>query len=539
MKLLPAISKLEIVTKELETPKLGEVMNWQQRHCVQTVEYQLSQGKPARIIVLKARQLGLSTVIEAMMFIMAMLIPRLKGLVVAHEIDSAEHLLSMTQHYWESFEFKPLYREKYRGAKRLAWHDIESFLRIATANNAKAGRSQTIQYLHASEVAFYTHTKELMTGLLQAVPKKPGTVVALESTANGVGNWFHQQWLMAESGQSDYIPLFYPWWKHPEYVWPVFGVLDPLDEEERILKAIFKIANMDEGEIYQRLNWRRYMIRNDLANDVEMFHQEYPSNPEEAFLSTGRNVFPPRHIKECYQPMQGKVGRLVHEGSQLRFQLDISGPLTIYKMPADNDWGQYVIAGDPTRTTEGDYAVAQVLNRRTWEQVAVFRQRLDPNTFGERLAELGKYYNHGLVNTEIEGPGYSTIAVLLQMNYPFVWQRQIGDQLPGTFTTRWGWSSTNKTKPEAVGNLLKVIVDHDIIIHDEQTFHELINFVDLGGGQYGNSIEGEHDDCVMSLAIGMTTVLYEAASLAAYGVSGQENLQAPVPDWMNWEQQTA
>lgn len=541
--LLASVKELSIVTKELEVVKFGDVMNYAQIQLVREVERRLDLGIPIRIIVLKARQIGISTAVEAILFVLAFSIKRFRGMVIAHELDSSEHILGMTETYWDTYPYKLLYTEKYRGRKHLAWKETMSMLRIQTANNTKAGRSQTIQGLHASEVAFWEKPSELMTGLSKSVPKTPLSFIFLESTANGVGNFFHQQWLMAEAGTTSYTPLFFPWWKHPEYRMKVYKPLGRLDEEERVLRDFFIEQGMDPVELVERLNWRRFTIPDECNNDVNQFHQEYPTTPEEAFLSTGHNVFPAKHAKDCYKPKNGIKGRLVNENGTVRFQADSYGPLEIFSYPSkDTDWGQYVVAGDPTRTIHGDFAVAQVLNRRTLEQCAELRIRCDPNTFGYRLMDLARYFNMALINLDITGPGYATVATIIHNNYPHLWQRQQADQQDGTFLSRFGWDTTVKTKPEAIGNMIKVIVDHELVFHSSQLFHEVLNYVDLGGGQYGNSIEGEYDDCVTSMAIGITTVLYEAVSLQAYGEQTSrgnelrisEVVEEREPVWATW-----
>lgn len=540
MKLTPLVNRLSIVQKDLSVVKFGDVMNWAQLELLQTVERLIDEKKPIRIIVLKARQLGISTEIEAIMFVMAFLLKRMRGLVISHDLDSSEHLLSITQHYWDTYPFKDLYTQKYKGAKRLSWVETGSLLRIATAANVRAGRSATLQVVHASEVAFYDDPKTLMTGLGQAIPNKPLTALFLESTANGIGNYFHETWEGAEDGSNDFIPLFFPWWKHPEYVMPFSKPLGKLDDEEKVLSGFLGMQGMDSEEIRLRLAWRRWAIRNNCMNNVELFHQEYPSTPEEAFVSTGKNIFPITHLREVYEQMDGIKGRLVREGSKVRFQPDITGPLTVFRWPDTDDleWGSYFVAGDPTHSTVGDYACAQVLSRRTWEQVAVWRGKTDPNTFGEELAKLGTYYNKAMLTSEIEGPGYATIAKLLHLEYPFIWKHRLADKTPGTFDERWGWSSTFKTKNEAIGNLLKVLVDHDIVIHDSKTFSEMKNYVQLPSGSFGNSNDEEHDDTVMALAICVTCILYEAPTLMAYGVGKQrkelEERQEQEPVWSDW-----
>lgn len=542
MKLEVPIRQLYIVRKNLKVEKLDTCINWAQIELLQAVELAMRERRPVRIIVLKARQLGISTIIEALMFTMAMMLPRMRGLVVSHEADSSEHLLGILQTYWDQYWAKPLYTEKYRGMKHLAWKETDSRINVATAKNTKAGRSRTIQFLHASEMAFYDDPKTLMTGLNQAVPDLPFTFEFLESTANGIGNYFHQVWDGTEDDQGKFIPLFFPWWKHPEYIHPFAKPILGLDDEEQTLVRFLRGRGMDVGEVNGRLAWRRWAIKDQVANDVNMFHQEYPSDPEEAFVATGRNIFSLPLLKKVFVEEVGVRGRLTQEGQQVRFQRDPAGPLTIFRTPSsDIDLGAYMIGGDPTRTTVGDYAVAQVLNRRTWEQVAVWRGRCDPNTFGEQMALLGTYYNKGMVVPEVEGPGMATIAVLLHLEYPLIYKRQLADKTPGVAEMRWGWSSTNRTKPQMIGNLLKVVVDKDILIHDRQTFNEMKNYVDLGNGEYGNSAAEEYDDTVTSLAITLTVTMIEALSLPVGGVDDTANVTGmAVPDqsvpWDNWGQ---
>lgn len=503
---------LTIKTKRLELVRFEP--NWAQVAFYNEAERQFRERGRVRIIVLKARQLGISTATEAMAFNLSFIFPGYRALVLAHEIPASRNLLEMTQRYWDTYPFRRLYTPKFYSKNDLGWIETDSAVNIATAGNKGAGRSSTIHFLHASEMAFYPDPKTVMTGLSQTIPEERGTVVVAESTANGRGNYFHQQWLEAEQGESDYTPLFFPWWKHPEYLASHIQIpyhsLGKLSEIERDLKTRYGLDD-------DRLAWRRYAIRNKCQSDQLIFMQEYPSDPEEAFLATGMNVFPGEHLKACYQPEDGVRGVLIRNGNEVTFKPASDGPLTLYRKPFhDPDWGKYMVAGDPTKTTLGDYAVAQVLNRRTMEQVAVWRGRLDPITFAEELFKLGLYFNTASVTTEIEGPGYGTIGKLIGLNYPNVWQRQNkADKTPGAMTaSTYGWSTTHQTKPMAIGWLIKYVVDHAITIHDRKTYDEMTNYVTVGNGEYGNGNNEEHDDTVMSLAMGVTCHVMDAPLMA-------------------------
>lgn len=531
--LLPFVNRLQIVTKELRVVPLSRVINHAQRQIVQQFNDSINDRRPARIIVLKARQIGVSTITEALMFSLAMMLNRMSGLVVSHEADSAAHLLAMTNHYWETWRFRDLYTIRHQSINNLRWDDNGSGIRIATAKNVGAGRSRTIQFLHGSEVAFWPDAVTLMTGLANSIPDTHPSFIVLESTANGIGGYFYDQWNAAVDGESDFTPLFFPWHQHPQYTathlqlageTDIASILGALSDEERVLRAL--------GISDERLIWRRWQIRNKLNNDVMKFHQEYPTTPEEAFVVTGHNVFPEAELTTCYEPMEPAQGYLVEEGGKVRFQPSLDGPLAIYRWPGrDMTRCKYMIAGDATRSITGDFSCAQVLNRRTWEQVAVFRKKIDPVSFGDQMTLLGRYYNYAILCPEIQGAGDATISRLISLQYPFLFEHRKAEKIPGQPETVYGWWSGVRAKQEAVGNLLKVVVDGGsgaggIVIHDHKTYQEMRAYVSDDKGGFKNGASEKHDDTVTALAIAMTCTLYEASSIdAPMGVYASQTSQ--------------
>lgn len=511
--ILPSlVGQLSIKNKRMQVVKFEP--NWAQLRYLEIAEHQLNTSGRIRIIVLKARQLGISTVTEALAFSLAWVFPGYRVTVLAHEIPASQNLLEMTHRYWETYPYSRLYTPKYLSKNDIGWKETGSALKVATAGNRGAGRSSTTHFLHASEVGFYTDPKTVMLGMTQTIAEEFGSAVVLESTANGRGNYFHEEWLKAEQGETEFAPLFLPWWEHYEYRASYLGItykLGTLDDEEKTLRRM----GLDDDQ----LAWRRWMIANKCGGDVLMFMQEYPATPEEAFLATGLNVFPGEHLRACYKPESGVRGMLIRDGDRVEFKAASDGPLTLFRKPVDDlDWGQYMVAGDPTRTVKGDPACAQVLNRRTMEQVAVWRGRIDPVQFGEELFKLGMFFNEATVTTEITGPGFGTIGRLVGMNYPKVWQRQVrADKTPGEIMQdTYGWATTIQTKQLSISWLIRHVIDHSLAIHDRKTYDEMSNYVTLEGGGYGNGNGEEHDDTVMSMAVGVTCHVMDTP-LAAYG----------------------
>ena len=141
-----------------------------------------------------------------------------------------------------------------------------------------------------------------MTSLLQTIPNEPNTNVFIESTANGVGGWFYDFWKAAERGENEYIPLFFAWFDEPTYTKP----FDTEEEKRQFIEEVNMVTYDKEGNeihteeyelmkefnlTYEQLNWRRFAIANYCFGDIDMFHQEYPSTPEEAFIASGRPKF--------------------------------------------------------------------------------------------------------------------------------------------------------------------------------------------------------------------------------------------------------
>lgn len=509
-----------------------------------SVQEDLWAGRPVRKRILKARQMGCSTVVQAIMFTMAFLTENMRGLVVSHEQGSSEHLLSMNKSYWDTFFAKDAFTIKNVAANKLGWVENKALLTVTTAKSVQSARSRTIQFLHGSEVAFWDKPETLLTGLNQAVPRSSLSFIFQESTANGVGNWWHRACKSAEAHDDDFDFLFFGWWEHPEYQASFIGRSDLLegplifiDDEERALYQFLKRKRLVDSVIHDKLMWRRSAIANECLGDIDKFHQEYPTTAEEAFVSTGRNIFPIAYLRGAYVPMIPDTGDLHPEpNGGVRFVPDpdgvrIPGPLAVYRYPGERGFASYVVGGDGGWTAGGDYACAQILNRDTWEQCAVWRDKTDANTFGEKLVLLGRWYNQALLVPEANRAGGATIGTIRARGYNNLFIHTKAANVRGMPDNMYGWSTNETTKQEVVSNMQKALYDaaqpHNrdrdigVRIHDKATFEEMKNYVKLEGrGGFGNSDGTDHDDTVMAYGIGLTAIIHQSG-LTLGGGSGE------------------
>ena len=282
--------------------------------------------KPVRAIVLKARQTGISTLTEALIFYFTVISANISSLIIAHDKESTQHLFRMSKMFYDRLpnipEIKPMKRTSNRielyfdnpsEKTRFRSPGLNSLIRVDTANNMQAGRAFTIQNLHCSELAFWERPEEVMTGLMQSVPDEPNTMIIIESTANGVGNYYHNMWQDAESGNNDFVPIFIAWWELDSYRAVPPKDFTPYDYEHEIYGNEVKLAETFELDIAQ-LAWRRYTIKNKCNNDINRFKQEYPATANEAFLTSGKRVFDIGLINEYYQYVtEAKRGELIEQ----------------------------------------------------------------------------------------------------------------------------------------------------------------------------------------------------------------------------------
>lgn len=259
-----------------------------QTYLHQRLEAQLKAVGRVRAVIVKGRQLGCSSYISARYFHKIITKRGYKAFILTHETEATRNLFEMSKRFYEALPEGLCDKADRSSVKELKFLALDSGYGVGTAGNKGVGRSQTIQLLHGSEVAFWENAEDHARGILQAVPNEAGTEVILESTANGIGNYFHSTYKTACTSDSEYQAIFLPWYWDDDYTVHNDGFKP--DEEEESLLDIYG----DNGLTEAHLSWRRRKIRelsNDYLTGAELFKSEYPMNAEEAFRNPIDNAF--------------------------------------------------------------------------------------------------------------------------------------------------------------------------------------------------------------------------------------------------------
>lgn len=277
---------LKVRPKDAGAGNVPFILNKAQHYAHQRLEEQKAATGKVRALVLKGRQQGMSTYIGGRFYHRVTHGRGLRCFILTHEQEATNNLFGMVERYHNNCHKLVKPQTGASNAKELYFDLLESGYAVGTAGTKAVGRSQTIQLLHGSEVAFWPNAPTHFAGVVQAVPDLPGTEIILESTANGVGGEFHERWQQAEKGIGDYIAIFVPWFWQEEYSRPVPDGFEPTQEERDYQQA--------HGLTLEQIVWRRAKIAD--LKDPLLFKQEYPATAAEAFQMSGHDSFIPSEL---------------------------------------------------------------------------------------------------------------------------------------------------------------------------------------------------------------------------------------------------
>ena len=437
-------------------------------------EYERRCGR--RNIVLKARQLGMTTWIAARFFINTVTRPGSLSVQVAHDQASAEGMFRIVHRFLENLP------ERLRGGAlltsranvgQLVFPSLDSEYRVETAADPNAGRGLTIHNLHCSEVARWPRDGEATLVSLRAAVPPEGEVV-LESTPNGAGGCFYDEWQRAP--QTGYVTHFFPWWWEAEYALTGAKVREASEEEVRLIEGF--------GVTEEQIAFRRRMR----ASFRELWGQEFAEDPISCFLASRECVFDmeavEKRLTELSAPRAGGAGTAAEERD--------NGRLLIWWPPRPK--GEYILGADPAGGgSGGDYACIQVVERTSGLQCAEWQGHFPPQQLATRVASLGREYNNAVAAVERNNHGYGVLAHLdASEHYPEIYEQR----------NQPGWLTSAVTRPRMIEHFAALLSSAPQLFSSPRLLAECRTFVRHADGTAA-AARGAHDDCVLAMAIAL------------------------------------
>ena len=520
-----AKEQIRIVTKDASRGFVPFTLNQAQQHITEQVEKQLEETGRVRAIILKARQQGISTYCSGRVFWKSYFSPYSRSVVMAHDSATSDALFTMSKNLIQNMADELAPKEERSNAKEIIisspyFRDKEAkaSYRLYTAGSPEAGRGTTPTIAHLSEVAFWQHDERILAGLFQGISQSEGTEVILESTANGSNGEFYRLWKGAVAGENEYIPIFLPWYLTDEYRRVAPEGMELTNEEETLRERF----SLDNDQLY----WRRLKI----AESGEMkFRQEYPATPDEAFITSGSNVFDLEKLSKLL-PSAPESSRSWDVNSKM-FEDNREGKLNIFDYPK---WDtNYVIAADVSLGVGQDYSTAVVLNKE-YKVIALYRDnRIDPSLFGELLFYLGRYYNNSLLCVESNSMGVATLQKLESMDYVNLYRQTKIANVSKEEGSRLGFRTTSATKPAIIGNLKNLIENEELNVPSNIMIQELKDYISTSTGKT-EAAPGTHDDTVMALAMACEVLRTHYDKLSSNKVSWSQRTSEYTTDNTEW-----
>lgn len=500
-------------------------LNRPQRRVAAMMERRRRGGEPIRIIMLKARQWGGSTLVQ--MYMAWMQCTRARhwhSLICAHVGRAAANIRGMystmlsnyPEELWEGDALPKLARfEGQEMIREIAGRQCR--VTVGSSESQDAIRGADYAMAHLSEVAFWKDTPkstpaDFVRAICGAVATEPDTLVVYESTANGVGNFFHSEWVRSEKGKSDKMAVFVPWHEIPIYSSPVADAAKLWQEMDAYERSLWEAGVTLEGIAWYHRKRREYA-------DHQAMMAEYPSTPVEAFANTGANVFAAEAVERlsggCMPPaergeLSARGGALLGVGalSGLRFVADSTGCLSLWERPEPSV--RYVVAVDVGgRTAAADWSVIAVLAADPDVRVvAQWRGHIDHDYLTWKAAAIATWYNRAMLvfesNTlESESPDQGQyILQELCEHYTNLYQRMSPD---GSGAMRIGFHTNRATKQIIITELIGAVRDATYVERDIEAVREFSAYEQMPNGSYG-ARRGFHDDILMTRAIALHAI---------------------------------
>ena len=544
-------------------------LNRPQRRLVAMLEDMRLAGKPIRLILLKARQWGGSTCIQLYMAWLQLVIkPGLNSLIAALQNTVADEIQDMYVRMITNYPVQYLYEisaayneneKKWEGVGKSGnIHRVPQRgckIKIGSAERPDSIRGGAYSLVHCSEVGLWKKTEkktpeQMVRSACAGILLKPLTMIVYESTANGTGNFFHKEWLAAVEGKSQMMPLFIAWFEIDLYrsdvhdyralatwLWQNRNNKNAMSDREEPGQYYWYL--WQKGATLEAIQW--YILERAKYHDHGDMASEYPSDDVEAFVHSGTMVFDryqvekfrktckvPKYIGDIYgNAIKGKDAL-----SNLRFSEDHQGLLWIWQQPEidveEKVLHRYLVVVDiGGRSRKADWSVITVFDRIMQMDggapsvVAQWYGHIDMDLLAWKSAQVAKYYDDALLviesNTlethdkerQVDGDQSQYILNQIKDVYDNLYARKRSeDEIKEQAPIKYGFHTNVLTKPMIISTLVECIRERLYVERDERCLHEYLCYEKKQNGSFG-AITDEHDDLLMTRAIGLHIALHE------------------------------
>ena len=492
--------------EDADANRIPFILNEDQVDLYKEMCEQKLSGEPIRLDILKARQKGFSTFIAGVIFCSVIFQPGRKAAIVADIAEHATNLFDKYKFFYDNLPKELQFEKVASNAKELVVkypNGQKSSVRIMVQGDS-AGRSGTYQYLHLSESAFWSDLEDTLTSLLQTVNSNNlDSMVFIETTANGM-NDYKVRWDNDYAGKSRYRAKFYPWFTTERYRVQRLRLATKPDWLIE-LQETTKIDDYQAEWYYEKFT--------EFNGDLDRLRQEFPSNPVEAFITSGNYVFNAELLQkrklEIIANKNFKVGQFSYnlyssqdakrmELQNVKFVESKLGSIKIYKEPVAGH--PYVVCNDPAMGGE-DYFATQVFDNYTGEQVAVYhKNKCDADDAAFQMYCLAREYNDALITGETNTTSY-LLEVCNKLGYRFIYRDTDVEDLSNRYANKFGYKTKQNNRTYMIDLFKVAFRDNPNIINDYETICEMESFQlikHLNGKEKQEAVGGSHDDLVMA-----------------------------------------
>ena len=509
-------------------------LNRPQRIYLKAMEELRLHERPIDIILCKARQWGGSTLTQLYMLWIQLVHKRNWNSVICGDIEKQSSIVAgmlakvISRYPTWATGGKRLTTTPYQGAQKtrvINWSN--SRYSLGSAQKPDSLRSEDISMAHLTEVGLWKAThgrkpEDLVQSIFGAIASGPYTMKVIESTAKGVGNFFHRTWIDATEHRNNFTPVFIPWFSIDLYSKPIkesdYGAfVESMDEYE---KELFNL-----GATLEAISWYRDK-RREMPDEWRLF-SEFPSTAAEAFQSTGRRVFRTSYVSDtranCVPPLF--VGDIVEQSDgKSKFVPCQPGEdkgedlLRVWLMPDKEQHlrDRYIVTVDVGGTSnKADYSCILVADRIAMldggvpEIVACWHGHIEHDKLAWKAMEIARAYDNALLVIEAntletegtEGDNFEYILNEISGKYGNLYCRTSLQEIKQGRPRRWGFHTNSSTKPMVINFLIKALRDGLYIERCLETTYELDLYEYKENGKEMGAIEGNHDDRVMATAI--------------------------------------